>query len=74
MKTIFKAIAIATLAAMISGCIRDVVVETTKPWEGHYYTQDECKDTADSITLEKNESVWILSNRTLKRLLDNTRK
>lgn len=74
MNTAFKSIAFALLASLLAGCISEITVETTKQWEGHYYTAEEAKTAVDSIELDDSESVWVLSNRTLKKLLDNTRK
>ena len=62
------------LACAISGCITKPTVESTKPWEGHYYSVDELKDKVDTIQLDKDESMWLMSNHTLNRLLKNTRK
>lgn len=63
-----KTLAFLLLAA---GCASTPKVETTKQWEGHYFNRNDAKAAVESIVLEKNESVWILSNSTLKRLLTN---
>lgn len=63
-----KILAFLLLAA---GCASAPKIETTKQWEGHYFNDTDAKTAAESIVLEKNESVWILSNSTLKRLLTN---
>ena len=62
------------LAFAINGCITKPTIESTKSWEGHYYTVDELKDKVDTIKLDKDESMWLMSNHTLNRLLKNTRK
>ena len=62
------------LAFAISGCITKSTIESTKTWEGHYYTVDELNDKVDTIKLDKDESMWLMSNHTLNRLLKNTRK
>ena len=64
---------IAMLLLMIAtGCVNvNPAVEPVKPWEGHFFTAEEAKASVESIQLEENESVWILSNRTLKRVLKN---
>jgi uncharacterized protein involved in tolerance to divalent cations len=74
MNTTFKSIVVALLASLLAGCINEIAVMTTKQWEGHYYTTEEAKTAVDNIELDDNESIWLLSNCTLKRLLDNTRK
>ena len=46
----------------------------TKPWEGHFYTTNDFVKAASTIHLEKGESVWVLSNKTLLKVLENSRK
>ena len=62
------------LAFAISGCTTKSTIESTKPWEGHYYSANELKEKVDTIQLDKDESMWLMSNHTLNRLLKNTRK
>ena len=63
-----------TLAAVVYGCMTDTKVESTKTWEGHYFTVEEMHKATDQMQLDKDESIWIMSNHTLNRLLKNTRK
>ncbi len=56
---------------LVAGCATSPKVETTKPWEGHYFDTNSVSDAVQKIQLDKKESVWILSNSTLKRLLTN---
>ena len=51
------------------GCITEPKIETTSPWEGHYYSFDELKSKVENQQLEEKQSIWLLSNTTLKRLL-----
>ena len=69
-----KAFIFIFLAFAISGCITKPTIESTKPWEGHYYSVDELKYKVGTIQLDKDESMWLISNHTLNRLLKNTRK
>ena len=62
------------LVFAISGCITNPTIESTKPWEGHYYSVDELKDKVGTIQLDKDESMWLMSNHTLNRLLKNTKE
>ena len=55
-------------ALMISGCTT-VTVNTTESWEGHYYDVEQARKALDDAELRKKESIWIISNNTLKRLL-----
>lgn len=58
---------------LLSGCTT-TKVETTKPWEGHYMSTNDFYMTTTNIKLDKDESIWVLSNSTLKRLLKNVGK
>ena len=53
----------------LAGCITEPKIETTSPWEGHYYSFDELKSKIENQQLEEKQSIWLLSNTTLKRLL-----
>lgn len=61
--------AIALLA--VGGCMTEPKIESTKPWEGHVYTVEELKSKTEGMQLENGESIWIMSNHTLNRLLKN---
>jgi hypothetical protein len=54
---------------LFSGCITNIEVPVTKQWEGRYDSVEDINKVVKTIELQKNESVWILSNSTLKRLL-----
>lgn len=64
-----KTIVIAALSLMLTGCITTPQIETTEPWEGHYFSFDELKTKTDGQQLKEKQSLWLLSNTTLKRLL-----
>ena len=65
----------ALALVLVCGCMsNEIVVQATKPYEGHYMTVEDFKNGTSSSTLEKGESIWVLSNTTLKRLLKNTGK
>ena len=70
MKTIIK-IAFIVAIALMHGCTtqNELTIESTKPWEGHYFTTEELNRNINSIQLEKDESIWIITNHTLNRLL-----
>jgi len=59
---------------LVSGCITrvDVVVDPVKPWEGHYMTTEEFKEKTSDIVLAEGETIWVISNNTLKRALKNS--
>lgn len=50
------------------GCTT-ITVDTTHEWEGHYMSKDAVIEAAKDINLKKGESVWMLSNTTLYKLL-----
>lgn len=59
-------------ALFFVGCIQiNPVIQVTKPYEGHFYNSTDIKAAVEKISLQKDESVWILSNETLKRVLKN---
>ncbi len=56
------------------GCISyEPKVETTKHWENHYFTTNDFYNATTNISLENGESIWVLSNSTLSRLLKNVK-
>lgn len=63
-----KTLTIASCLFLI-GCITEPKIETTSSWEGHYYSFDELKNKIEDQVLEEKQSMWLLSNATLKRLL-----
>ena len=65
---------VVILIVVLCGCMTEPKLEATKPWEDHYYTVEELKKKIDTIQLEKNESIWMMSNHTLNRLLKNIGK
>ncbi len=70
-KQILKCFSIAIML-LATGCVsNDIVVDPIQPWEGHYKTVDEFKQKTADIQLEHNESIWVLSNNTLKRVIKN---
>lgn len=59
----------------MSGCIQlSPTIQTTKSYEGHFYNKEDAKAAIESIrVLNNDESIWILSNSTLKRVLKNNK-
>lgn len=66
-----KKTTILCAAMALCGCMSEPKLEATKPWEGHYYTASDIADKAKQIELDEGESIWMMSNYTLKRLLKN---
>lgn len=73
-KTKKKIAAAVILALALSGCRTAIDVYPAKSWEGRYDDEAKLVEAANAVQLEKGESVWMLSNRTLKRLLTNTQE
>jgi hypothetical protein len=68
---------VVMLIAALPGCISFTVepkVETTKPWEGHFMSTNDFHRAVGGIELQEGESVWVLSNRTLSRVLKNVKE
>ena len=60
-----------------SGCISikyEPKIEVVKPYEGHYMTTNDFYKATSNMQLEEGESVWVLSNRTLKRVIKNVKE
>ena len=74
MNTLKTIICIICGIALI-GCttIVEPTIESTKTWEQHYKSVEEFKVGTQNITLEKDETIWVMSNKTLKRLLINVK-
>lgn len=59
---------------VVTGCVSTTIepkVEATKSWEGHFKTVAEFRKATENMTLDENDSVWVLHNRTLSRVLKN---
>ena len=59
-------------SVLLQGCFSlgpKIDVNTTRPWEGHYMNVQDFLEKTRDIQLEDNESIWVLSNRTLYTLL-----
>lgn len=70
-----KVFAVMFLCLALAGCMsQEPVVETTEPWEGHYYSFKELEKPVEGQKLKDGQSIWLLSNNTLKRLLKATGK
>lgn len=62
------------IAIALCGCItKQIEAPVVRPWEGRYESGKAAVTAAQTIQLEKGESVWLLSNSTLKRLLKTTK-
>lgn len=64
-------ITVLAMCLLLAGCMTEPKIETTSSWEGHYYSFDEIKSKIENQQLEEKQSIWLLSNTTLKRLLKN---
>lgn len=69
MKKIFLLI---TIGILLNGCISfEPTIESTKSWEQHYKSVEEFKAGTENIVLDEDETIWVMSNKTLNRLLLN---
>lgn len=65
-----------TFLVFLTGCINFTIepkVEATKHWENHYFNVEDFKKSTQNIELSEGESIWVLSNTTLSRLLKNVK-
>lgn len=70
-----KTILIAFSICSMLGCttVIEPKIESTKSWEQHYKSVKDFKVGTENIVLDDNETIWVLSNKTLKRLLLNVK-
>lgn len=64
-----KSLAFASLCILCGCASAKIQLQTTKAWEGHYFTESSFYEATRDIELEKGESIWVLSNQSLKRVL-----
>ena len=67
-----KTVAVAGML-LLCGC-ETLNITAAKPYEGRYSTPDAAAKALEGQKLEKGESIWILTNTTLKTLLKNTER
>ena len=73
----FRLIELSILFALLvglTGCISTrLEIKTTYPWEGHYMSVEEflSNESVKNISLDNDDSIWLLSNDTLKLILSN---
>ena len=66
---------LALCLLVAAGCTTVTVnIDPVKSWEGHYLTTNDFYKATSDISLEKGESIWVLSDRTLNRVLKNIKK
>jgi hypothetical protein len=66
LRAVYAAVAACSFAGCATGSIE---IYAAKSWEGRYSSAESAKAAAEQITLGKGESVWMLSNGTMKRIL-----
>ena len=59
---LMKILAFASLCALCGCTSTKIQLQTTKAWEGHYFTESSFYEATRDIELEKGESIWVLSN------------
>lgn len=72
-----KKILLVFIIAILAGCYTityEPVIDTVYAYEGHFYNTNEFYNATQNIQLNDNESIWVLSNKTLKRILKNTER
>lgn len=70
----FTRVTAIALVLFLHGCATtQLEVTTTRQWEGHYFTAREFHKATSQIDLQKDESIWVLSNKTLNKILTSQR-
>lgn len=59
---------------LVAGCFTQVTIDPVKSWEGHYKSTNEFYKATQNIKLGEDESIWVLSDKTLNRVLKNTER
>lgn len=62
--------AVAAFILVSCGCVsQNIEIQPTNAWEGRYSDCETALEALRGCRLERGQSIWILSNRTLKRVL-----
>ena len=56
------------------GCAKTIQINTIKSWEGHFLTTNEFYNATKNIQLNSDETIWVLSDKTLNGVLKNLGK
>lgn len=64
---------VLAILMLLSGCYTSLNVSTTRQWEGHYFSTNDFYKATSNIQLDKEESIWVLSDRTLNNVLKNVK-
>lgn len=58
----------------LAGCASNIQINTVKSWEGHFFTTNEFYNATKNIQLNTDETIWVLSDKTLNNVLKNLGK
>lgn len=61
------------VASCLFGC-KSIELPTTEPWEGRYSSVEEFKEKTRNIELRSGQSIWVVSNGTMYRILKKVEK
>lgn len=59
---------------LLVGCANTIQINTIKSWEGHFLTTNEFYNATKNIQLNSDETIWVLSDKTLNGVLKNLGK
>ena len=66
-------IVVVVILMLLSGCRTTLNVSTTRQWEGHYFSTNDFYKATSNIQLDNEESIWVLSDKTLNNVLKNVK-
>ena len=69
-----KSIIISFFCILFSGCIKTVEIPVVESWEGRYPTVKEFREKTKDINLRDGQSIWVISNGTMYRILKKAEK
>lgn len=71
-----KNVIVAVMCLVACGCMStktNIDIQTTRQWEGHFFSKEQIQEKIQTMDLKDGESVWIMSNGTLFKMLENYR-
>lgn len=68
-----KTFAFLSFLALFAGC-RSITVPIVEPWEGRYQSVEEFRKGTEGIQLGEGQSIWVISNGTMYRILEKSER
>ena len=69
-----NSILITLFCILLSGCMKTLEIPVVETWEGRYSTVKEFQEKTKDINLKDGQSIWVISNGTMYRILKKAEK